>query len=692
MKVGDKISHYLLEEKVGEGGFGDVFRAQDTNTGMEVAVKCSRPDAAESKVSDREQRFLREVSVISKVRHPGIVQLFDYGIHEDGTFFLVMEYVCGLNLEVLIARDAPFSYTYASEIILQVLDALSEAHHQGIVHRDLKPANIMLVRQGLRTDVVKLCDFGIAKAFNGSEPDLTRQNFTSAVGFGTPQYMPPEQFYGKKVGPHSDLYAVGLVFFELLTGKQACGGTSLSEVIEKQIKKFPEIPPPFNEGPLMAIFKRSLAKKISERYSNAAEMYYDIDEITRYHSQYLEKYTSVSASKRAYIQFDEPTFVGSKSNKIKFGNIDEDEIPTFDTSSFGNVDISNSNTMLFAGEPTAVDAKAPGEETVTNALSMEPTSVKAAPEGVVFGDDYDEFGPTDDMSRVDPAVAMQAALNPGSVDNKKGIKLPSFPPKKAPPSLPPKPSARSLQSVPPVPKPPVPAGLPSYPKPSKEPATVAKPEETVAIANYPKPGGTAAAVKQEETVALASYPKPSDEPFKNAGDEPTNLLDPISEEMQIATRALQQPEFVLNKKPSLNSIIFNEEPDISGMQTAINHTAMSDEEGYDEDDDLPPIFHEQPTKFFNENNPAGDPRTEDLPPVFHEQRTHFIGKKNNPNNDVGFIGMFVNSSFYRTCRHASHRFSVFVDNLYDRHFPELVTIVCLFFIILLALVIRILFF
>ena len=114
MKVGDKISHYLLEEKVGEGGFGDVFRATDTNTGMEVAVKCSRPDAAESKVSDREQRFLREVSVISKVRHPGIVQLFDYGIHEDGTFFLVMEYVCGLNLEVLIARDAPFSYTYAS--------------------------------------------------------------------------------------------------------------------------------------------------------------------------------------------------------------------------------------------------------------------------------------------------------------------------------------------------------------------------------------------------------------------------------------------------------------------------------------------------------------------------------------------------------------------------------------------------
>ncbi|MBQ8037243.1 MAG: serine/threonine protein kinase, partial [Proteobacteria bacterium] len=217
MNIGQQISHYTLEEKIGDGGFGDVFRARDINTGMEVAIKCSRSDAAETKLKDREQRFMREVSCLSKLRHPGIVQIFEYGmLPEDGTLYLVMEFVCGLTLETLIKRDAPYSFVAASDIILQVLDALAEAHNQGIVHRDLKPANIMLVRQGLRTNVVKLLDFGIAKAFDGTEPDLTSQNFQNGAGFGTPQYMPPEQFYGKKVGPHSDLYAVALVFYELL--------------------------------------------------------------------------------------------------------------------------------------------------------------------------------------------------------------------------------------------------------------------------------------------------------------------------------------------------------------------------------------------------------------------------------------------------------------------------------------------
>ena len=144
MEVGQKIDHYTLEDKVGNGGFGDVFRAVDDNTGMEVAIKCSRPQES-SRIQDFEQRFLREVACISKLRHPGIVQLFDYGALPDKTFYLVMEYVCGLNLDVLIKRDAPYSYVFASNIILQILDALSEAHSQGIVHRDLKPANIMFV-------------------------------------------------------------------------------------------------------------------------------------------------------------------------------------------------------------------------------------------------------------------------------------------------------------------------------------------------------------------------------------------------------------------------------------------------------------------------------------------------------------------------------------------------------------------
>ncbi|MBR0391250.1 MAG: protein kinase, partial [Oscillospiraceae bacterium] len=126
MNIGQQLSHYILEEKIGDGGFGDVFRARDISSGMEVAIKCSRVEDSDNKLKDKEQRFLREVSCISKLKHPGIVQLFDYGSLPDGTLYLVMEYVCGQNLEVLIKRDAPFSYIYASEIILQILDALSE--------------------------------------------------------------------------------------------------------------------------------------------------------------------------------------------------------------------------------------------------------------------------------------------------------------------------------------------------------------------------------------------------------------------------------------------------------------------------------------------------------------------------------------------------------------------------------------
>ena len=119
-----------------------------------------------------DQRFLREVACISKLRHPGIVQLFDYGALPDKTFYLVMEYVCGLNLDVLIKRDAPYSYVFASNIILQILDALSEAHSQGIVHRDLKPANIMLCdRIGFPGYFVKVLDFGVAKIISEDDED-----------------------------------------------------------------------------------------------------------------------------------------------------------------------------------------------------------------------------------------------------------------------------------------------------------------------------------------------------------------------------------------------------------------------------------------------------------------------------------------------------------------------------------------
>ena len=289
MNVGQQLSHYMLEEVIGTGGFGDVFRARDLESGLEIAIKCSHIIEADKR-KETEQRFMREISCTKRVNHPRIVQLYDYGSLPDGTLYLVMEYVKGITLEKKIKEEKKLPYLMASDIVLQILGALSEAHNQGLVHRDLKPSNIMLTRQSNNNLLVKLLDFGIAKAFDGTEPDLTRQQFENGAGFGTPQYMPPEQFFGKQLGPHSDLYALGLVFYEMLTGKQAFSGKNLTEIIQKQIREFPIIPAPFNQGPLNDIFQKALAKSISARYESAVEMYSDLDGIVRHRSPFLALY------------------------------------------------------------------------------------------------------------------------------------------------------------------------------------------------------------------------------------------------------------------------------------------------------------------------------------------------------------------------------------------------------------------
>ncbi len=675
MNIGDQVSHYILEEKIGDGGFGDVYRARDMNSGLNVALKISRPDAGESKLKDREQRFLREVSCISKLRHPNIVQLFDYGSLPDGTLFLVMEYVCGLNLEVLIKRDAPFSFVYASEIILQVLDALDEAHRQGIVHRDLKPANIMLVRQGLRSDVVKLLDFGIAKAFDGTEPDLTRQNFQNGAGFGTPQYMPPEQFYGKKIGPHTDLYAVGLVFYELLTGKQAFTGKSLSELIQQQIHKFPEIPAPFNEGPLDTIFRRALAKQISMRYSSAQEMYQDIDAITRFCSPYLQKYSYVTGTDRASFESHSSPSL-KKPPKYEEGDLDlENDESTQDTMLFADqnedVDISNYNTLVFDGKPgTASDKYRPqinnqgGQQTVT-----------FGDDSYIGEDDDDDIeflGPTDDMSRVDPAVAMQSAYHASS----------QFQQNYSSPYLnrPLPPTANSIPAL----------SATGFPRPS--PALPPTSNNVALGMNDDSSMNPTVESRQPSFPMQPPIPPRRSTPYAppsnfDPDDQPTHMMPEMpSDEMGICTGNLPaRPEFAQAMPQPVVPIA-----------TARSNSTLT------------PLA--KTADFGSSVSSALNPRTEDLPPVFHKQRTNFLHdrapskqRKTVLNNTfLGFwdtffykvrlfppIAAFLNSGFYRSCRHAHHRVALFIDELYAEHFVGLVCGVCMI-IIMLTLIIALL--
>lgn len=370
MNIGQQLSHYIIEDRLGDGGFGDVFRARDLNTGIEVAIKCSRPGDS-NQLPDQQQRFMREVACSAKLCHPNIVQVYEYGALPDGTLYLVMEFVNGSNLEDLIKKSAPFSFTYACNILLQILDALGNAHANAIIHRDLKPANIMIVRQG-SMDIVKLLDFGIAKAFDGTQPDLTQQFFQNSVGFGTPQYMPPEQFFGKNLGPHTDLYAIGLVFYEMLTGHQAFSGKALSDVIQKQLREFPNIPEPYNAGPLLDIFRVVLAKDVTMRYQSAAEMAAEIRNIFQMGGKWLQLYESHSSSR--------PEIEVSLETNILPVAEEGDKDKTGDMSAFSTIIVER----VQPEEPQQM----PLSETVI----------------------YDEFAeednaPTDDMSRVDPAYA-----------------------------------------------------------------------------------------------------------------------------------------------------------------------------------------------------------------------------------------------------------------------------------------------
>lgn len=682
MNIGEQVSHYILEEKIGDGGFGDVYRARDINSGLDVALKISRPDAGESKLKDREQRFLREVSCISKLRHPNIVQLFDYGSLPDGTLFLVMEYVCGLNLEVLIKRDAPFSFVYASEIVLQILDALDEAHRQGIVHRDLKPANIMLVRQGLRSDVVKLLDFGIAKAFDGTEPDLTRQNFQNGAGFGTPQYMPPEQFYGKKIGPHTDLYAVGLVFYELLTGKQAFTGKSLSELIQQQIHKFPDIPAPFDEGPLNDIFRRALAKQISMRYSSAQEMYQDIDAITRFCSPYLQKYSYASGSDRASLE-SHVSAKSEKAPKYEDGDLElEGEDSTLDTMLFADqqeeMDISNYNTLVFDGSSNTASEKFPP---YSNHMPVQQSITFGDDSYVAGGDDDDDIeflGPTDDMSRVDPAVAVQAACHVSS-----SLQQHSSNPYVKPRPLPP--TANSMH--------PIPSGN-GYPVQTHSLPPTANNVPIGSISNGQRNSLSMNSTTQNRK---PTFPLQNPVPMNHSvpysapvefvpDDQPTHMMPEMqSEELGICTENLPaRPEFARAlRQPNM---MFDE-----GGSVTQNPLAKTADMG-------------------SSVSSALSPRTEDLPAVFHKQRTNFIhgcssSKQRRTvlnNSFLGFwdsisyrirtfppVAAFLNSGFYRACRHGHHRVAMFIDELYAEHFVALVCGVCMV-IIMLTLIIAIL--
>ncbi len=280
--IGQTISHYRILEKVGEGGMGTVYIAEDTILGRRVAVKSLTISSIPGKQHFR-RRFLREARVISALNHPHIATIHDFGETEDHQPFIVMEFVNGPTLDDLI-RNNTLTLERTLEIMEDVAEALAEAHRHGIVHRDIKPSNVALNERG----EVKVLDFGLAKHLN-AEGDavedgqnaqaLAATKTREGVVLGTPLYLSPEQALGMPVDTRSDLFSMGSLLYECFTGKPTFSGSSDIEICAKVIRDDP--PPPSSTNPRVTpeldnIVLKALAKKVEDRYQTIDELLADL--------------------------------------------------------------------------------------------------------------------------------------------------------------------------------------------------------------------------------------------------------------------------------------------------------------------------------------------------------------------------------------------------------------------------------
>ena len=270
--VGDR---YLIEGVLGEGGMGLVYRARHNVLNKLLAVKVLRPDVS----TDEEiiTRFRQEAQSASAIGNEHIIDITDFGTLPTGATYFVMEYLDGQDLTGAIETSRPMPATRTIHIAKQLCRALGAAHEQGIVHRDLKPDNIFLVRRSGDHDFVKVLDFGIAKVGGGTKK-LTK----AGQVFGTPHYMSPEQCAGTAVDHRTDIYALGVILYEMTAGQVPFDADNLMGILTKHMYETPlpphELPPPVDVPPgLEAIILKCLAKKPEQRYQSMGELGEDLE-------------------------------------------------------------------------------------------------------------------------------------------------------------------------------------------------------------------------------------------------------------------------------------------------------------------------------------------------------------------------------------------------------------------------------
>ena len=275
-----ELGSYTLGERIGRGGMGEVFHATHRMLARPAAVKLIRPEAlGESSTEGAAlaiERFRREADAAAALQSPHTIQLYDFGVTDDGTFFHVMEYLDGLDLEVLVERFGPMPPERVVHVLAQACHSLAEAHTRGMIHRDIKPSNLFVCRMGLEVDFVKVLDFGLVKLGpRGSRADaqLTAQDLTT----GTPAFMAPEIASGATPVDHRvDLYALGCVAYWLLTGRLVFEADSGMQMVLRHVSEAPvpasertelEVPPELD-----ALVLACLAKRPEDRPADAADV------------------------------------------------------------------------------------------------------------------------------------------------------------------------------------------------------------------------------------------------------------------------------------------------------------------------------------------------------------------------------------------------------------------------------------
>ncbi len=264
-----ELGSYRLGELLGRGGMGEVYKAEHRMLARPAAIKLIRPEMLGAADEETAQlavtRFRREAQAAANLRSPHTVELYDFGVTEDETLYLVMEFLEGMDLETLVRETGPLPSGRVIHILRQVCDSLDEAHTRGLVHRDIKPANIHLGRVGLVDDFVKVMDFGLVKEVSGATTEHSLATIPGQMALGTPAYMAPEMALGEAVDGRADIYALGCVAYYLLTGNLVFEAEKTFQMIAKHLQSQPIPPSRRTDRTIPTELERVILKCLSKR-------------------------------------------------------------------------------------------------------------------------------------------------------------------------------------------------------------------------------------------------------------------------------------------------------------------------------------------------------------------------------------------------------------------------------------------